>query len=96
MLWLCSPKSLRSDVVCAPDSQYFYALLKYYGEGTPQDRNMAARYFRKAAVQGHKEGATNLGVMYYSASGTSPVLAAQARRCALVTMVFVARRSAAR
>ena len=52
-------------------SQYFYALLQYYGEGVSQDRNTAARYFRKAAMQGHKEAATNLGVMHYSGEGAS-------------------------
>lgn len=51
------------------DAQYFYGLVKYYGEATDKELPTAAKYFRKAATQGHKEAAINIALMYYNGMG---------------------------
>ena len=50
---------------------YFYALLKFYGISLVKDEAVAATYFYKAAMLGHKEAVTVYGVLLMTGIGVT-------------------------
>jgi len=58
-------------------AQYFLGFLYAEGEGVPQDKAEAARWYRKAAEQGYAEAQFNLGVMYENGEGVPEDKAAE-------------------
>ena len=54
------------------DAQYFYGLLCYYGQGIPQNAELAIEYFQLAAEQGHEDATSNLGmILTYGDNGAT-------------------------
>ena len=52
------------------DPQYNEFDEEYYsGEGVRRDDQLAAKWWRKSAEQGHSDAQTNLGVMYHNGEG---------------------------
>lgn len=51
------------------DAQYQIGLLYYYGDGVAVDRQIAYRYFKDAALQGHPQASGNLGSMLEQGEG---------------------------
>ena len=52
-----------------PDAQFNLGYLYYLGKGVEQDYAEAAKWYRKAADQGHKSALYNLGFLYKNGLG---------------------------
>ena len=52
-----------------PSEQNDRGVAYYYGNGVKQDYNEAAKWFRKAAEQGHADAQNNLGLAYFNGNG---------------------------
>ena len=50
-------------------AQYNLGVMYYEGEGVPQDKAEAVKWYRKAAEQGYADAQVNLGVMYANGQG---------------------------
>ena len=53
------------------DSQYRLAMLYIYGNGVPEDNDLAFELLQKAAVQNHIEAKYNLAICYHYGYGTA-------------------------
>ncbi|MCB1130488.1 MAG: SEL1-like repeat protein [Verrucomicrobiae bacterium] len=62
-----------------PDSQILLGYRYYKGHGVPQDYGEAARWYRKAADQGHSTAQLALGDMYFEGHGFDRNLAEAAK-----------------
>ena len=51
------------------DAQYNFGICSLFGRGVEQSYAEAAKWFRKAAEQGHAEAQYNLGYCYYNGYG---------------------------
>lgn len=61
------------------EAQYNLGVMYDEGAGRPRDLDVAAGWYRKAALQGFLDAQSNLGMMYYHGEGVDRDLAEAAR-----------------
>ena len=54
-----------------PEALYRLAMLHIYGDGVPEDNDLAAALLLRAARQGHAEAQYNLGICYHHGYGVA-------------------------
>ena len=65
----CHGGQCKPDPNTTADEAFKVAKNYFHGEGVPQDYKQAAKWYTKAAGQGHASAQTNLGTMYANGEG---------------------------